>query len=486
MNYIDYRMSLDIFKTVSQATLPVKQGDTAYRLCITLSANGSPYIITDKCYALFTAKKPDGNFINNKCTIENNTIYYHLTPQTTAALGMVECEIVLYDANDEQLATPHFNILVDAKAYNGEEIKSSSEVNMLEDLIAASEAQIAEVEEKLANGEFKGEKGDAGTIKFIPVTELPTENIDETAVYTIPAQNPTEDNKYDEFSYNNGTWERWGGGNIQADLNDYVKKTDYAINGEAGVFKTPASGNYGLEVVAAENWAKGCVKLVTATKARLDSARLTPQNHSYYPITYNALDYAVMLALTDPLLHEWTDEQKAAARTLLGIDLDECLKETNNKQVIYGTNANGEQTFYTIKSSAQANSIALREAGGALNVGTPTADAHAATKQYVDERTKLCCSVSVGLGSYTDLYFPISIDTTKAYNISIIQNDSNNIKFSTEYSSYTFTSGVNTLNNGDYAHLDITVNPTEKGEGWIKITPTFNEIQGLTFTISEV
>lgn len=160
MNCTDYRISLDIFKTASQATLPVKQYDTAYRLCITITANGSPYIITEGCRALFTAKKPDGNFIDNKCIIENNTIYYELTKQTTAAIGMVECEIVLYDENDEQLATPHFNILVDAKAYNGEPIKSSSEVNMLEDLIAESEAQIADVEEKLANGEFKGEKGD--------------------------------------------------------------------------------------------------------------------------------------------------------------------------------------------------------------------------------------------------------------------------------------------------------------------------------------
>ena len=162
MNCTDYRLSLDIFKTVSQTTLPVKQGDTAYKLCITITANGTPYRITEGCYAQFTAKKPDGNFINNKCTIENNTIYYQLTSQTTAAIGMVECEIVLYDANGEQLATPHFNILVDKKAYNGEEIKSSSEVNMLEDLIKESQEQIAEVEKKLANGELKGEQGIQG------------------------------------------------------------------------------------------------------------------------------------------------------------------------------------------------------------------------------------------------------------------------------------------------------------------------------------
>lgn len=162
MNYTDYRISLDIFKTASQAVLPVKQGDTAYRLCISITANGSPYRITEGCYALFTAKKPDENFINNECTIENNVIYYQLTPQTTAAIGVVECEIVLYDSNDEQLATPHFNILVDAKAYNGEDIESTDEANMLDRLIKDSITQINEVEEKLANGEFNGKDGKDG------------------------------------------------------------------------------------------------------------------------------------------------------------------------------------------------------------------------------------------------------------------------------------------------------------------------------------
>lgn len=161
MNYTDYRLSLDIFKTFSQDTLPVKQGDTAYRICATITANGTPYRITEGCYALFTAKKPDGNFINNKCTIENNTIYYQLTPQTTAAIGVVECEIVLYDANDEQLATPHFNILVDKKAYNGEEIKSSSENEVLksiaENAIRAEEARDEARDYATSAGNAKGE-----------------------------------------------------------------------------------------------------------------------------------------------------------------------------------------------------------------------------------------------------------------------------------------------------------------------------------------
>lgn len=305
MKYTDYRLSLDIFKTVSQATLPVKQGDTAYRICATITANGSPYIITEGCYALFTAKKPDGNFINNKCTIENNTIYYHLTQQTTAAIGMVECEIVLYDNNDEQLATPHFNILVDMKAYNGEEIKSSSEVNMLEDLIEESKAQIADVEEKLANGEFKGEKGDAGSIKFLVVAELPTENIDESAIYMKPVDNPKEANTYEEFIYVNGAWENIGTANVEVDLTDYVKNTDYATAQKGGVVRV---NGYGLTIF------NGVLNVVGATESDID-ARTNKRN----PIVPSNLVYAVKSVTYD----------KAAIDAKVG-DIESALDELHN------------------------------------------------------------------------------------------------------------------------------------------------------------
>ncbi|MBQ6707585.1 MAG: collagen-like protein [Clostridia bacterium] len=56
------------------------------------------------------------------------------------------------------ITSPSFSILVDTKVYNGEEIVSSDEVLFVENLIAKTR----EVEYKLENGEFKGDKGDPG------------------------------------------------------------------------------------------------------------------------------------------------------------------------------------------------------------------------------------------------------------------------------------------------------------------------------------
>jgi hypothetical protein len=52
---------------------------------------------------------------------------------------------------------------------------------------------------------------------------------------------------------------------------------------------------------------------------------------------------------------------------------------------VYGTDSSGNQTTYSISSSASASTVAYRTSGGRLAVGTPTADSHAATKKYVDD-----------------------------------------------------------------------------------------------------
>lgn len=84
----------------------------------------------------------------------------------------------------------------------------------------------------------KGDKGDAGSIKMIIVQALPTENIDESAIYLLPLENPTEEgNNYAEYIYVNNQWELLGKIGVQVDLTDYVKNTDYATANKGGVIK---------------------------------------------------------------------------------------------------------------------------------------------------------------------------------------------------------------------------------------------------------
>lgn len=72
----------------------------------------------------------------------------------------------------------------------------------------------------------RGPKGDTGSIKFIVVTELPTENIDETAIYMKPVEKPTGKNKFEELIYVNGKWEDLGTPEVEVDLSNYYTKDE--------------------------------------------------------------------------------------------------------------------------------------------------------------------------------------------------------------------------------------------------------------------
>lgn len=133
MNAIKYRVSLDMFDTLSQATIKAKKCDSACQIHITLTEHGKIYNISEGCYATFNAKKSDGTFVYNDCTIEGNTIVYDFGAaidedgicQVSAREGIVECEVTLYTANSEQLTSPRFTLFIDGTVYNGEEIVSS-------------------------------------------------------------------------------------------------------------------------------------------------------------------------------------------------------------------------------------------------------------------------------------------------------------------------------------------------------------------------
>lgn len=177
MKAIDYRVSLDMFDVSSQTTIKAKKGDSACKIHITLTENGKIYKISEGNYATFSAKKSDGTFVYDKCTIENNTIVYDFmesvtedgTCQISACEGVVSCEVALLNNKAEQLTSPRFTLIIDDTVYNGEDITSSPEANALKGLIKeADEAvnsankMVADIEQKLEDGEFVGEKGDKG------------------------------------------------------------------------------------------------------------------------------------------------------------------------------------------------------------------------------------------------------------------------------------------------------------------------------------
>ena len=158
-----YKISLDIHDHGSNVSLKVKKGDTGRILYINLMDGRVPYAITEECYAVFTAQKPDGNILYNSCSVIGNTVVYAFTPQTTSVVGRIECEIKLYGADDKLLTSARFALMVDDTVYNeGDKVEPRTEVSALTDLISRATTLIHTVEDKLAKGLFNGDKGDQG------------------------------------------------------------------------------------------------------------------------------------------------------------------------------------------------------------------------------------------------------------------------------------------------------------------------------------
>lgn len=159
MTNVKYRISLDIHDANSQVSLSVKKGDSKRSIIATLTENGKPYILTEECTAVFTAKKPDGNLLYNACVIVGNTIQYDITAQTTAVEGTVPCELRVYGAENEQITCPRFTLVVDPTVYNDGEVieASTNEVTELTQLVSETNALVNTIQSKLDRGEFNGQ-----------------------------------------------------------------------------------------------------------------------------------------------------------------------------------------------------------------------------------------------------------------------------------------------------------------------------------------
>lgn len=158
-----YKISLDIHDHGSHVSLKAKKGDTGRLLYITLTDGGKPYVITEECRAVFTAKKADSNILYNECSLNGNVITYEFTPQTTSAVGKTDCEIKLYGADNKLITSTSFTLMVEDTVYNeGDAVESAKEVSALTALVSKITTIIHDVETKLASGAFIGAKGDRG------------------------------------------------------------------------------------------------------------------------------------------------------------------------------------------------------------------------------------------------------------------------------------------------------------------------------------
>ena len=159
MNNSKYRFTLDMHSTISQVSLPVRENDAGIELRITLTDGGTPYHIADGCRAVFCARKSDDKYLLNDCIIEKNTtIYYKLTQQTTAAKGVVDCEIRVYGIDNNLLTSPKFILVVSDRVWHDSDFPMSDTEKHAIDKIFANETSRQDAEASRVIAEEEREK----------------------------------------------------------------------------------------------------------------------------------------------------------------------------------------------------------------------------------------------------------------------------------------------------------------------------------------
>ena len=115
MNISYHRFSLDLNKQDSMEYVTVRRGDTAKGLSVMLTEGGTPYSITDGTAAVLAAKKSDGTYISENCTISDNRIEVVLPATFTEEAGILAACFGLSE-DEAALSSPPFTICVDEPA----------------------------------------------------------------------------------------------------------------------------------------------------------------------------------------------------------------------------------------------------------------------------------------------------------------------------------------------------------------------------------
>ena len=190
-------------------------------------------------------------------------------------------------------------------------------------ILAAASSAVEKVDalrREADSGAFKGDKGDkgdAGVVDFQVVMELP-ETGDSSKIYLLPEADGKEPNRFGEYLFIDGAWERIGSAGVEVNLEEYVKKTD----------KAGTDGTLGL-VSINQYWGinihnNGRLMIQSAKQTDLDG-----KSNAFLPITPSVLDYAVKVGITTNTC-VLTQAEQQAAMAWLGVT---ALLEAQNQKI---------------------------------------------------------------------------------------------------------------------------------------------------------
>ena len=192
MNQSITRLTLDVSVQEKQASISVRQFDTMRRLVFSMVDRGLPYIFEKGVYAAISVNTSPVTSVFGGCVIKDGAVHFDLDKSLTLEPAEYSCDLILYASDHKVLTASSFDLIVfasNASDYASEAVLSNDFSAMVEATAEAKDAarnanDAAELardaeedaykatqradeisktlEDKLAAGEFQGEKGDTG------------------------------------------------------------------------------------------------------------------------------------------------------------------------------------------------------------------------------------------------------------------------------------------------------------------------------------
>lgn len=167
-------------------------------------------------------------------------------------------------------------------------------------------------------------------------------------------------------------------------------------NGQINVAQTPTTDYHATSKKYVDDADSGKVdKVSSASKVYgTDSS----SNQTTYDISTNATANTVAYRAGSGTLTVGTPTSNYHATTKKYVDDADSNKvdKTNTENQIYGTNSAGAQRTLEYSNTTVGNSIAQRDANSQININlTPTANNHATSKKYVDDRVNAAITEAV-------------------------------------------------------------------------------------------
>lgn len=165
------------------------------------------------------------------------------------------------------------------------------------------------------------------TFDFIKIVEELPETGLPNRTYFVPKADQQTNDLYDEYMWVSNAWEFVGTRQIEVDLTNYVKNTDYATASKSGVLKK-LTLDFG--VAPGEQYTGNSNNTGTPVIARATADEIKIGNHSYKPIVpknqHQSAFYALAKAAGDNTqskssntVGNYTDEAKMKIQNMLGV-----------------------------------------------------------------------------------------------------------------------------------------------------------------------